>query len=163
MNEIQTLFDNTPVKAEFQLPAQPIPASARVVIIGGGIAGASLAYHFSAAGWQDVIVLEQNRVSSGTTWHSAGQVGQLRSSSAQTQVNKASAELYARLKIESGYDPGWLQCGGLQLASTRERMHQLSRSAALAELFGIEAKIISPVECQEYWPMPSGSKSFSRA
>ena len=153
MCEVRSLHDNTPVKAEFKLPKQDLPSNARVVIVGGGIAGASAAYHFAASGWKDVIVLEQNRLASGTTWHSAGQVGQLRSSSAQTKVNKASAELYSRLKQETGHDPGWLQCGGLQLASCNERMLQLHRNASMADVFGVEADVISPHQCRDYWPM----------
>ena len=153
MNLIRTLHDNTPIRAEFELPSIDVPQSARVVIIGGGIAGASLAFHFAKAGWSDVYLLEQNQLASGTTWHSAGQVGQLRSSSAQTKVNKASAELYARLREETGHDPGWLRCGGLQLATCKERMHQLRRSASMAGVFGVEADVISARQCVDYWPM----------
>lgn len=153
MDSIQTNFDNTPVKSEWQPPSSEMPEDAQVVIVGGGIAGASIAYHFAKAGWTDVVLLEQNQVASGTTWHSAGQVGQLRSSSAQTQVNKASTRLFASLLDETGHDPGWLQCGGLQLASCSERMHQLQRNAAMAELFGVEAKVIDADDCQKFWPM----------
>lgn len=105
------------------------------------------------AGWKDVYLLEQNKLSSGTTWHSAGQVGQLRSSSAQTKVNRESVKLYARLKDETGHDPGWLNCGGLQLASSRERMYQLERMASIADVYRIEANVISNEACKEYWPM----------
>lgn len=153
MPDIKTLFDNTPVKASFKVPEINIPSSANVIIIGGGIAGASMAYHFAQAGWKDVYILEQSKLSSGTTWHSAGQVGQLRSSSAQTRVNKESALLYARLKDETGHDPGWLNCGGLQLASSEERMFQLKRMASMADVFGVEAKVISPEACKNYYPM----------
>lgn len=153
MAAIQSLFDNTPVRSDFKIPEMPLPDSARVIIVGGGIAGASVAYHFAQAGWKDVYVLEQNSVGSGTTWHSAGQVGQLRSSSAQTKVNKASVELYSRLHQETGHDPGWLTCGGLQLATSQERMLQLHRNAAMADLFGVESEVISADECVKYWPM----------
>ena len=105
------------------------------------------------AGWKDVYLLEQNKLSSGTTWHSAGQVGQLRSSSAQTKVNRESVKLYARLKDETGHGPGWLNCGGLQLASSRERMYQLERMASIADVYRIEANVISNEACKEYWPM----------
>ena len=134
MTSRQTLHDNTPVQAEFKIPATQLPESAQVVIVGGGIAGASIAYHFAKSGWSDVVLLEQNRIASGTTWHSAGQVGQLRSSSAQTKINQASARLYATLFEETGHDPGWLKCGGLQLASCQERMSQLQRNAAMADV-----------------------------
>jgi 4-methylaminobutanoate oxidase (formaldehyde-forming) len=150
---IKTLFNNTPVKAKFNLWEEQIPTSANVIVVGGGIAGTSMAYHFAKAGWKDVYLLEQNKLSSGTTWHSAGQVGQLRSSSAQTKVNKASVELYSRLKEETGHDPGWLNCGGLQLASSIERMYQLERTASMAEVFGVEATLISNKACADYWPM----------
>ncbi len=153
MKNLQTTCENTPVKASFELPPIELPTSARVVIIGGGIAGCSAAYHFAQAGWSDIVLLEQNKLASGTTWHSAGQVGQLRSSSAQTRVNKASAELYGRLEEETGHDPGWLQCGGLQLAATQERMFQLQRQASMADVFGVEAEVISAEACREYWPM----------
>ena len=153
MSKVQTRHDNTPVKAEFKLSSAELPSSARVVIVGGGVAGTSIAYHFARAGWTDVCLLEQNSISSGTTWHAAGMVGQLRSSSAQTRVNKASVELYQRLAEETGHDPGWLQCGGLQLAACEERMYQLQRNAAMAEVFGVEAEVISAERCGEYYPM----------
>ena len=136
----QTLHDNTPVKAEFSIPAQDLPTQARVVIIGGGIAGVSVAYHLGRAGWDNVVLLEQNQISSGTTWHAAGMVGQLRSSSAQTKVNKASVQIYSQLLADTGHDPGWLQCGGLQLAACQERMYQLQRNAAMAEVYGVEVQ-----------------------
>ncbi len=149
----QTLHSNTPVKAEFSIPQQDLPTDARVVIIGGGIAGASVAYQLGLAGWDNVVLLEQNSLASGTTWHSAGQVGQLRSSSAQTKVNQASAQIYASLLADTGHDPGWLQCGGLQLASCAERYYQLQRNAAMADLFGVETNVISAQQCRDYWPM----------
>jgi len=153
MSIIKTLFNNTPVKAKFEVPRFDIPKSASVLIVGGGIAGTSIAYHFAKAGWKDVYLLEQNKLSSGTTWHSAGQVGQLRSSSAQTKINKTSTELYARLKDETGHDPGWVNCGGLQLASSHERLLQLERTASMADVFGVEADVISAQACADYWPM----------
>ncbi|GAA5496189.1 4-methylaminobutanoate oxidase (formaldehyde-forming) [Rubritalea halochordaticola] len=150
---VQTLFDNTPVKANFEVPESDLPKSAQVVIVGGGIAGASMAYLLAKQGWSDIVLLEQSKLASGTTWHSAGQVGQLRASSAQTKVNKASVEIFSSLKEDTGHDPGWLQCGGLQLASCDERMNQLQRNAAMADVFGVEAQMISAEECQQYWPM----------
>ena len=149
---LETRSDNTPVRAPFSVPPVDWPSSARVVIVGGGIAGASIAYHFARAGWSQIVLLEQNQIASGTTWHSAGQVGQLRSSAAQTKVNRASAELYASLKEETGHDPGWLRCGGMQLATSQERLYQLQRNVALAQFFGVDAEMLSAEECGEYWP-----------
>jgi len=150
---IKTLHSNTPVRAAFHLPQEDLPSKARVVVVGGGIAGCGIAYQLALAGWKDVVVLEQSSLASGTTWHSAGQVGQLRASSAQTKMNKASTEIYASLLEDTGHDPGWLQCGGLQLASSDERFYQLQRNAAMAEVFGVEAKMISGEECAQYYPM----------
>lgn len=148
----QTLHTNTPVKTDFELPPREFPGQARVVIVGGGIAGAAMAYQFARAGWDGVVLLEQNRIASGTTWHAAGMVGQLRSSSAQTKVNRASVDIYAGLQADTGHDPGWLQCGGLQLAACSARMDQLQRTAAMAELFGVAAHVITPEQCGDYWP-----------
>ena len=150
---VQTLHNNTPVKAEFVVPQTNLPSQARVVVVGGGIAGCGVAYQLALAGWNDVVLLEQSSLASGTTWHSAGQVGQLRASSAQTMVNKASTEIFASLLEDTGHDPGWLQCGGLQLASSDERLYQLQRNAAMAEVFGVEATMISGEECAQYYPM----------
>ncbi|MDG2399920.1 MAG: FAD-dependent oxidoreductase [Akkermansiaceae bacterium] len=150
---VQTLHDNTPVKAEFALPQADLPSRARVVVVGGGIAGCGIAYQLALAEWKDVVLLEQSSLASGTTWHSAGQVGQLRASSAQTKVNKASTEIFASLLEDTGHDPGWLQCGGLQLASSDERLYQLQRNAAMAEVFGVNATMISGEECAQYYPM----------
>jgi len=150
---IQTLHTNTPVKAEHSFPQQDLPKQAKIVVVGGGIAGTSMAYQLALAGWKDVVLLEQSSISSGTTWHSAGQVGQLRASSAQTKVNKASTQIFASLLDDTGHDPGWLQCGGLQLASCDERLRQLQRNAGMAHVFGVDAKLISGEECAQYYPM----------
>ena len=153
MRTVETRHDNTPVRADFDLPSASLPCAARVAIVGGGVAGTSIAYHFAKAGWKDVCLLEQNRISSGTTWHAAGMVGQLRSSAAQTRVNKASVELYQRLRNETAHDLGWVQCGGLQLAACKERMDQLQRNAALADVFDVEAEVISARQCAHHYPM----------
>ena len=112
----ETLVNNTPVQSAFELPAGSPPPTARVVIVGGGIVGCSVAYHLAKAGWKNVVLLEQGRLSSGTTWHAAGMVGQLRASNSMTQINKYSAWLYPRLQAETGHDVGWVRTRGLTLA-----------------------------------------------
>ncbi|MEO6035420.1 MAG: FAD-dependent oxidoreductase [Verrucomicrobiota bacterium] len=148
-----TLIDNTPVRSLFELPSGLPQRTARVVIVGGGIIGCSVAYHLAKAGWKDVVLLEQGRLSSGTTWHAAGMVGQLRASNSMTQINKYSAWLYPRLQEETGHDVGWVQTRGLTLGTNAERMIQLRRTAAMAEVFGVEAHLVGPREAQELWPL----------
>mgnify|MGYP003693724991 CR=1 FL=1 len=113
------------------------------MIVGGGIVGTSVAYHLAKLGWTDVVLLEQGSLSGGTTWHAAGLVGQLRSSSNLTQLIRYSADLYRRLEAETGQATGWKRCGSISVARTRERMVQLQRNAALARSYGIEAEVIS--------------------
>ena len=149
----QTVVSNTPVQSTFKLPQAQPPKSARVVIVGGGIVGCSIAYHLAKAGWSDVVLFEQSALSSGTTWHAAGMVGQLRASNSMTQINKYSAWLYPQLEAETGHDVGWVRTRGLTLGTTRERMSQLRRTASMAELFGVEAHVVSPQEAQDYWPL----------
>ena len=148
-----TLVHNTPVRSTFTLPPATPPASARVVIVGGGIVGCSVAYHLAKAGWKDVVLLEQGRLSGGTTWHAAGMVGQLRASNSMTQINRYSATLYPSLAAETGHDVGWVRTTGLTLGTSAERMTQLRRTAAMAEVFGVEAHLVGPKEAQELWPL----------
>ncbi|SVD09825.1 uncharacterized protein METZ01_LOCUS362679, partial [marine metagenome] len=135
-----------------------LPSEARVVIVGGGIVGCSVAYHLTRLGWGDVVLLEQGELSGGTTWHAAGLIGRLRTSNSLTRINKYSAELYASLEAETGQSTGWNQVGSLIVARSEERMIQLHRTAAMAELFGVEARIISVDEAVEKWPLmdPNG-------
>jgi 4-methylaminobutanoate oxidase (formaldehyde-forming) len=127
--------------------------SARAVIIGGGIMGASVAYHLTQLGWRDVVLLEQGRLSGGTTWHAAGLVGQLRSSSNLTRLIRYSAELYARLEALTGQATGWKRCGSLSVARTAERMIQLKRNAAMATAYGVEAHVIGRAEAAARYPL----------
>jgi sarcosine dehydrogenase len=131
----------------------PLPRHARVVIVGGGIVGTSVAYHLAELGGKDVMLVEQGRLSGGTTWHAAGLVGQLRSSSNLTQLIRYSADLYSRLEAETGQATGWKRCGSISVARTGERMTQLERNAALARSFGIEAEVISPKRAGERYPL----------
>ncbi len=131
----------------------PPPSEAKVVIVGGGIVGASIAYHLTKLGWRRVVLLEQNQLAGGTTWHAAGLVGRLRTTNSMTKINKYSAELYAGLEKETGHPIGWKQVGSLIVARSKERMAQLRRTAAMAEIFGVEVHIISPGKALEKWPL----------
>ncbi len=127
--------------------------SARVVVVGGGIVGASVAYHLTQLGWRDVVLLEQGSLSGGTTWHAAGLVGQLRSSSNFTQLIRYSADLYSRLEAETGQATGWKRCGSVSVARTAERMVQLKRNAAMANAYGVEAHVIGLDEAAARYPL----------
>lgn len=129
------------------------PSHAQAVIIGGGIVGCSLAYHLTKLGWRDVVVLEQGRLSCGTTWHAAGLVGQLRSQSSMTRLIRYSTELYAELEAETGLATGWKQCGSITVARTPERMTQLRRMIASARAQGVEIHELSAGEAGEKWPV----------
>lgn len=130
-----------------------IPREAKVVIAGGGIIGCSVAYHLAKLGWKDVILLEQNQLAGGTTWHAAGLIGRLRTSNSMTAINKYSAELYASLEKETGHATGWKQVGSLIAAKSRDRMIQLRRTIAMSERFGVEAHLITPDEARTKWPL----------
>src|SRR5689334_22578668 len=130
-----------------------IPGRARVVIIGGGVIGASVAYHLAQLGWTDVLLLEQGQLSCGTTWHAAGLVGQLRASENGTRLVQYSCELYERLEAETGLGTGFRRCGGVTVARTRDRMTQLRRTAATAEAYQLECELISPRRAKELYPI----------
>ncbi len=127
----------------------------RVVIIGGGVAGCSIAYHLARVGWRDVVVLDKGELTSGSTFHSAGLVGQLRSSVALTRINMASVELYDRLREETGRDPGWRKVGSLRLASSKERLQELKRQAGWARTFGFPLSVITAREAADLFPLMS--------
>ncbi len=130
-----------------------LPAQARVVIVGGGIAGCSTAYHLAKLGWTDVLLLEQGKLTSGTTWHAAGLVGQMRPNRNMTRMSKYGIELYATLEQETGLATGWKQCGSVNVARTPERMQVLRKQLALARSFGVECHEISPKEAGEKMPV----------
>ena len=130
-----------------------LPSRARVVIIGGGVIGASVAYHLAQLGWTDVLLLEQGQLSCGTTWHAAGLVGQLRASENGTRLVQYSTELYARLEAETGLGTGFRRCGGVTVARTDDRMTQLRRTAATAEAYQLECELISPQRARELYPI----------
>ena len=129
------------------------PQAARIVVIGGGIMGCSVAYHLSAAGETDVVLLEQGRLTSGTTWHAAGLVGQLRNHESMTRLIRYSTELYSRLEDETGLSTGWKQCGSMAVARTADRMIQLKRTAAVAQAFGVACDVITAAEAGERYPI----------
>ena len=130
-----------------------IPNECKVVIVGGGVVGCSIAYHLAKLGWTDIVLLEQNLLAGGTTWHAAGLIGRLRTTNSMTKINKYSAELYASWEKETGHSIGWKQVGSLIVGRSEERMKQLHRTAAMAEWFGVEVQIISPKSAQEKWPL----------
>lgn len=130
-----------------------LPTQARVVIIGGGIAGCSLAYHLTKLGWRDVVLLEQGQLTCGTTWHAAGLVGQMRPNRTMTRMSRYGIELYSRLEAETGQATGWKQCGSVNVAKTPERLIQTKRIIASAASFGVEAHFITPQEAGKYWPL----------
>ncbi|MBY6141650.1 FAD-dependent oxidoreductase [Leisingera daeponensis] len=126
-----------------------LPNKARVVIIGGGVIGCSVAYHLTKLGWKDVVLLERKQLTSGTTWHAAGLIGQLRASSNMTKLARYSAELYLGLEEETGVATGLRQVGSVSAALTEERREELFRNAAMARAFGVPVEELSPKEVKE--------------
>ncbi|PTE21468.1 FAD-dependent oxidoreductase [Cereibacter changlensis JA139] len=129
-----------------------IPKQARAVIIGGGISGCSVAYHLAKAGWTDVVLLERKQLTSGTTWHAAGLIGQLRGSQNMTRLAKYSADLYVRLEAETGVATGMRQVGSISVALTAARHEELLRQATLARALDVAVQEISPAEVKAMYP-----------
>ena len=121
---------------------------ARAVVIGGGVGGCSILYWLARLGWDDVVLVERADLTSGSTFHSAGLVGQLRSSLSLTKMMMASVDLYRSLEAEVGLETGWHEVGSLRLASSEERMEEISRQAGWAKTFGLPLELISPSEAQ---------------
>ena len=128
---------------------------ARAVIIGGGVGGTSIAYHLGELGWTDVVLVDRAELTSGSTFHSAGLVGQLRSSVTLTKMMMYGVDLYRRLGDETGVDPSWHEVGSLRLASSAERMEELRRQAGWAKTFGLPLELISAKEAQDRFPLMS--------
>ncbi len=129
-----------------------LPSSARVVVIGGGIVGCSTAYHLAHMG-VEVLLIERRKLTSGTTFHAAGLVGQLRSNANITELLVYSVDLYRRLEEETGQATGWKMNGGLRLACSEARWTEVRRQATTARSFGLEMHLLSPREAQEIWPL----------
>ncbi|MBN8188185.1 GcvT family protein [Salipiger thiooxidans] len=129
-----------------------IPSQARVVIIGGGVSGCSVAYHLAKLGWTDIVLLERKQLTSGTTWHAAGLIGQLQPSQNRTRLAKYSADLYARLEEETGLATGFRQCGSMTVALSEERREEIFRLAAQARAFGVEVNELTPDEVLGLYP-----------
>ena len=123
-----------------------VPNKARAVIIGGGVIGCSVAYHLAKLGWKDVVLLERKQLTSGTTWHAAGLIAQLRATANMTKLAKYSQELYGNLEAETGVSTGFKRCGSITVALTEERKEEIFRQAAMARAFGVDVEEISPAE-----------------
>ena len=130
-----------------------LPKHAQVVIVGGGIAGASTAYHLAKMGVTDVVLLEQGKLTCGTTWHAAGLVGQTRATRNATRMSQYGIELYSTLEQETELATGWKQCGSLNIAKTPERMQLIKRQMARAKSFGIAFDYVSPAEAAAIAPI----------
>jgi 4-methylaminobutanoate oxidase (formaldehyde-forming) len=130
-----------------------IPGQAKIVIIGGGIIGCSTAYHLAKMGCNDVVLLEKHKLTSGSTFHAAGLVGQLRTNANVTQLLGYSVELYKTLEQETGLATGWKMNGGLRLACNEQRWIEVKRQATTAHSFGLEMHLLNPREAQDLWPL----------
>ena len=133
--------------------ASDLPKQARVVIIGGGIAGCSVAYHLTKLGWKDVLVLERKALTGGTTWHAAGLVTQLRNTRTLIEIAKQAVDLYPTLEAETGQPTGWRQTGSITVARNQGRMDELRRITSLGRAYGIEIEPITPREAGELFPL----------
>jgi sarcosine dehydrogenase len=130
-----------------------LPSSAKIVIIGGGIVGCSVAYHLGRMGVSDAILLERDRLTSGSTWHAAGMVGQLRSDANITRLLGYSIELYKTLEQETGQATGWKQNGSLRLACNERRWQEVQAQARTAKSFGLDMHLLTPEEARNLWPI----------
>jgi len=130
-----------------------LPSHAQAVIIGGGVVGASVAYHLTKRGWTDIVLLERKQLTCGTTWHAAGLIGQLRATSNMTKLAKYTAELYVGLEEETGQATGMQQTGSMFITGREERMEELRRLSTMASVFGLESTVLTPGGIKELWPL----------
>ncbi|MBT5414548.1 MAG: FAD-binding oxidoreductase, partial [Rhodospirillaceae bacterium] len=135
-----------------ELFVMSLPSHAETVIVGGGIAGASAAYHLAKLGRTDVVLLERHQLTSGTTWHAAGLIMQLRSTHALTELARYNVELYSSLEAETGQATGFKQNGTLGVARTKDRLFETRKLASIAKSTGIEAEMIGPEEAKALYP-----------
>ena len=133
--------------------ATQLPTQARVVVVGGGVVGCSVAYHLTKVGWTDVVLLERKRLTSGTTWHAAGLVGQLRATHNLTRLAQYTTTLFETLEEETGQATGFKQNGSVSVAADNERLEELKRGASMARRFGLEVQVITPQEARDLYPL----------
>src|SRR5271167_3302465 len=133
--------------------AVDLPRRARVIIVGGGVIGCSVAYHLTKLKWSDVLLLERKQLTGGTTWHAAGLVGQLRQSINMTRLARYTSELYRGLEAETGQATGYRQCGSVSLATTPARMEELSRNASMAKVFGLPVHVVGNDAIRDLYPL----------
>ena len=130
-----------------------LPKSSRVVVIGGGVAGCSVAYHLAKNNWKDVTVLERDRLTSGSTWHAAGLIGQLGASASITKLRKYSLDLYKELENLTGQSTGLKQNGSITVATDKNRMEELLRQATTAQLFDVEVEVLEKEQIKKHYPI----------
>ena len=130
-----------------------LPRRAEVIVIGGGVIGCSIAYHLARSGCADVLLLERRQITSGTTWHAAGLIGQLRPSINMTKLARYTRELYDRLEAETGQATGYRRCGSISIATNRERLEELKRSASMAKVFGLRVDVVTAKAIKERIPL----------
>ena len=131
----------------------PLPKNSKVVVIGGGVAGCSVAYHLAKFGWKDTILLERDQLTSGTTWHAAGLVGQLGATASITKLRKYSLNLYKELEKKTELSTGLKQNGAITVASSKERLQELLRQATSAQLFDVNVEVLNKQEVKNLYPV----------
>ena len=130
-----------------------LPTAAKVIVIGGGVAGCSAAYHLAKFGWKDTIILERDQLTSGTTWHAAGLVSQLGPSAAITKIRKYSLELYKNLEKEMDFSSGLKLNGALSIATTKGRWQELQRQATTAQLYDVNVEVLNVDQIKKIYPV----------
>jgi len=137
--------------------SRDISQKASVVIIGGGVVGCSIAYHLAKLGWSDTVLLERKQLTSGTTWHAAGLIGQLRGSMNMTRLARYTCDLYRQLEAETGQATGYRQCGSISIATNEERFEELKRNTSMAQVFGLQVDVISREDIKRRYPLINDS------